>query len=111
LKDKKKPKKKASPNRRAPKPARESSPAVLPFLLNSPYITLAHAVKAVGLTGTGGQAKFMVRQGLVSVNGEPEIRPGRKLIAADRFGTSEQAWILEQSTDAAEPDFLSEENI
>lgn len=54
--------------------------------LRSEYITLAHAVKAVGLADTGGQAKLLVREGLVMVNGAPATQPGRKLRAGDRFG-------------------------
>ena len=73
----------------------------LPFPLHGQHITLAHAVKAVGLADSGGHAKIMVRQGLIHVNSQPEIRPGRKLCAADRFGTSEQEWIVEQGE--AEP--------
>jgi ribosome-associated protein len=65
------------------------------FSLRGPYITLAHAIKAVGLADTGGQAKMMVREGLVVVNGEVEIRPGRKLVAGDRFAALEQEWTVE----------------
>ncbi len=54
--------------------------------LRGEYITLAHAVKAVGLAGTGGQAKLLVREGQVTVNGEAAGQPGRKLRAGDRFG-------------------------
>ena len=54
--------------------------------LRGEHIALAHAVKAVGLAGTGGQAKFLVREGQVTVNGEPAVQPGRKLLAGDRFG-------------------------
>jgi ribosome-associated protein len=56
------------------------------FALRGEYITLAHAVKAVGLAGTGGQAKVLVREGQVMVNGQPVTQPGRKLRAGDRFG-------------------------
>jgi ribosome-associated protein len=54
--------------------------------LRSEHITLAQAVKAVGLADTGGQAKHLVRGGTVTVNGAPETKPGRKLQAGDRFG-------------------------
>jgi ribosome-associated protein len=54
--------------------------------LRGEHITLAHAVKAVGLADTGGQAKYLVREGQVTVNGEPATQPGRKLRAGDRFG-------------------------
>ena len=53
--------------------------------LRGPYITLGHAIKAAGLVETGGQAKHVVRAGQASVNGEVENRPGRKLVAGDRF--------------------------
>lgn len=54
--------------------------------LRSEHITLAHAVKAVGLADTGGQAKLLVREGQIAVNGEQATQPGRKLRAGDRFG-------------------------
>jgi ribosome-associated protein len=57
--------------------------------LRGEYITLAQAVKAVGLAGTGGQAKLLVREGGFRVNGAEEKHPGRKLRAGDRFATPE----------------------
>jgi ribosome-associated protein len=54
--------------------------------LRGDYITLAQALKAVGLVDSGGQAKLLVREGGVLVNGEPALQPGRKLRAGDRFG-------------------------
>jgi ribosome-associated protein len=55
--------------------------------LRGEYITLAQAVKVAGLADTGGQAKVLVREGMVVVNGAPEKQPGRKLRAGDQFGT------------------------
>jgi ribosome-associated protein len=54
--------------------------------LRGDHITLAQAVKAVGLADTGGQAKHLVRDGSFTVNGVAETQPGRKLRAGDRFG-------------------------
>ncbi len=54
--------------------------------LRGEHITLAHAVKAVGLADSGGQAKHLVRGGSVTVNGEATTQPGRKLRVGDRFG-------------------------
>jgi ribosome-associated protein len=54
--------------------------------LQGDHITLAQAVKAAGLAGSGGQAKHLVRSGTVIVNGTVETQPGRKLHAGDRFG-------------------------
>jgi ribosome-associated protein len=53
------------------------------------HITLAQAVKVAGLADTGGAAKAMVRDGVYLVNGEEELRPGRKLRVGDRFGNAE----------------------
>jgi ribosome-associated protein len=53
--------------------------------LRGEYITLAQALKVAGLAETGGQAKVLVREGDVLVNGVVEKQPGRKLRAGDRF--------------------------
>jgi ribosome-associated protein len=53
--------------------------------LRGDYITLAQALKAVGLAQTGGQAKVLVREGDILVNDVVEKQPGRKLRAGDRF--------------------------
>jgi ribosome-associated protein len=63
--------------------------------LRGEFITLAHAVKAAGLADTGGQAKLLVREGRVTVNGEPVMQPGRKLRVGDRFGiTGGAEWTI-----------------
>ena len=64
----------------------EEQPAEKTLALRGEYITLAHAVKAVGLADTGGQAKVLVREGGVIVNGAAVTQPGRKLRPGDRFG-------------------------
>ena len=56
--------------------------------LQGDHITLAQAVKAAGLAGSGGQAKHLVRSGAVTVNGTVETQPGRKLHAGDRFAAA-----------------------
>jgi len=54
--------------------------------LRGEYITLAQALKSVGLAQTGGHAKILVREGGITVNGDVANQPGRKLRAGDRFG-------------------------
>lgn len=46
-------------------------------------ITLGQALKAADLVGSGGEAKLLIQEGAVLVNGEPETRRGRRLQAAD----------------------------
>jgi len=47
------------------------------------YIKLGQALKAAGLVESGVEAKEVITEGQVSVNGEVDIRRGRKLYAGD----------------------------
>ncbi len=47
------------------------------------YIELNAFVKIKGFAPTGGQAKLLIRSGVIKVNGEVETRNGKKLIASD----------------------------
>lgn len=55
-------------------------------------MTLDQFLKLQGWVGTGGQAKFVIQEGMVTVNGEVEIRRGRKLAPGDAitFDTGEE---------------------
>ena len=53
------------------------------FRLRGDYITLDALLKATGLVASGGNAKLPIAAGSVTVNGEPELRRGRKLRAGD----------------------------
>ena len=50
----------------------------------STHIKLDQFLKWQGIAQTGGEAKIMIKQGLVEVNGESESRRGRKLVTGDR---------------------------
>jgi ribosome-associated protein len=54
------------------------------FSLRTPYIDLLQLLKATGLCATGGEAKWAVDEGRVTVNGEPESRRRRKLVTGDQ---------------------------
>ena len=47
--------------------------------LKEDYIKLGQALKAANLVSSGAEAKFIISDGLVKVNGEVELRRGRKL--------------------------------
>ena len=51
--------------------------------LREEYIKLGQALKAAGLVESGVEAKEVIVDGLVKVNGETETRRGRKLYAGD----------------------------
>ncbi|MFZ4641277.1 MAG: RNA-binding S4 domain-containing protein [Nodosilinea sp.] len=48
------------------------------------YIKLDQFLKQVGIAETGGQAKVMIQNGDVRVNGSVETRRGRKLVRGDQ---------------------------
>ena len=50
---------------------------------NEEFIKLGQALKAVGAVESGVEAKEVVQNGLVSVNGEIDTRRGRKLYDGD----------------------------
>lgn len=47
------------------------------------YIKLGQLMKKAGLVGAGSDAKMLIEDGLVTVNGEVETRRGRKLFIGD----------------------------
>ena len=49
------------------------------------FIKLGQAMKLAGLVDEGAEAKFLIQDGLVQVNGEIETRRGRKLYKGDSF--------------------------
>ena len=51
--------------------------------LRDEFIKLGQALKAAGIAESGVDAKFMIQDGKVSVNGETELRRGRKLFDQD----------------------------
>ena len=51
--------------------------------LRDEYIKLGQALKAAGLTESGVDAKFVIQDGFVKVNGEVEFQRGKKLYDGD----------------------------
>lgn len=51
--------------------------------LRDEFIKLGQALKAAGLVESGAEAKEVIVEGLVRVNGETDTRRGRKLYAGD----------------------------
>ena len=47
------------------------------------YSKLGQALKAANLVEMGSDAKMVIQNGEVSVNGETELRRGRKLVIGD----------------------------
>lgn len=59
---------------------------------NENWIKLDQFLKYQGVAATGGQAKLMIQDGEVEVNGEVETRRGRKLVEGDRVKVAGRVW-------------------
>lgn len=53
--------------------------------LRNEFIKLGQAMKAAGIVSSGIDAKMLIQDGQVTVNGEVETRRGRKLYDGDVF--------------------------
>lgn len=51
--------------------------------LREEYIKLGQALKAAGLVESGVDAKLVIQDGQVRVNGQVDLRRGKKLVAGD----------------------------
>lgn len=49
------------------------------------FIKLGQALKLAGCVSSGVDAKFLIQDGQVKVNGQTDIRRGRKLYPGDTF--------------------------
>ncbi len=66
----------------------------IPFDLRGDHITLDALLKAAGLASSGGEAKMLIQQGGVRVNGEVDLRRGRKLRAGDEVAVGERRVLI-----------------
>jgi len=53
------------------------------YKIRDEFIKLGQALKAAGLCESGVDAKFVVQDGLVKVNGQVETQRGKKLVPGD----------------------------
>lgn len=58
---------------------------ILPLTISTEFIKLDAALKFAAAVETGGEAKEVVQEGLVTVNGEVCTMRGKKLRPGDRF--------------------------
>jgi len=63
--------------------------------INSEPVELYKILKFEGLVASGGEAKSVIEQGEVIVNGKVETRKRRKMRHGDRFNFAHQQYALE----------------
>jgi len=68
------------------------------FGITTDYIKLDSFLKAVNVVGSGGEAKIIIAEGQVRVNGETEMRRGRKLYPGDRVTMGGHEFSVERET-------------
>lgn len=61
------------------------------------YIELNTFLKVNSLAPTGGQAKTLIRSGVILVNGEVELRNRRKLHAGDVVEYEKKKFVVEET--------------
>jgi ribosome-associated protein len=57
-------------------------------------IKLDQFLKWVGVVQTGGEAKLLIQEGQVRVNGKVETRRGRKLVEGDRISVLGEIFVV-----------------
>lgn len=62
--------------------------------INTEFIRLDSAMKLSGIASTGGEAKMLIQDGLVKVNGERCESRGKKLRDNDRFEFGRTAYLI-----------------
>ncbi|MGJ7044721.1 RNA-binding S4 domain-containing protein [Thermoanaerobacterium thermosulfurigenes] len=62
--------------------------------INTEYITLDQFLKYVGIAETGGKGKQMILKGLVKVNGNIELKRGKKLRKGDTVIVDEKQFVI-----------------
>ena len=61
-------------------------------------IRLDQYLKRIDIAQTGGHAKWMIQNGEILVNGEIELRRGRKLYEGDQVEVDGQKWTVSNNS-------------
>ena len=66
----------------------------VPVVIGTEFIKLEAALKFANATESGGMAKYVIQDGLVSVNGEVCTMRGKKLYPGDRFSFENTTYLI-----------------
>ncbi len=64
--------------------------------IKTDFIKLDQFLKWVGIVDSGVDAKYFIQEGMVLVNGEPELRRGRKLYPEDKVKFQDSEYIVKK---------------
>ena len=66
----------------------------VPVVIGTEFIKLEAALKFANATGSGGEAKAVIQEGLVSVNGEVCTMRGKKLYPGDKVTFQDITYLI-----------------
>ena len=67
---------------------------MIPVVIGTEFIKLEAALKYANATGSGGEAKAVIQDGLVAVNGEICTMRGKKLYPGDKVSFEENVYLI-----------------
>lgn len=73
----------------------------IPIEITTEFIKLDTLIKLAGVTDSGGQAKLLIREGLVRLNGEVVLQRGRKIRPGDVVEIKDPAAKISVSAESA----------
>ena len=66
----------------------------IPVVIQTEFIKLQDAMKYANIVYSGGEAKALIQEGQVKVNGEVCTMRGKKLYPGDRFELNGQVYLI-----------------
>ena len=68
------------------------------IFIRDDFIKLGQALKLSGLADSGVEAKDLIMEGMVKVNGETETRRGKKCVPGDVISLNDEEVIIERKS-------------
>ena len=62
------------------------------IIINKEPVELFKILKFEGIVGSGGEAKMVISEGMVKVNGEVETQKRKKIVSGDTIEFMEEAY-------------------
>lgn len=69
------------------------------IIIKDEFIKLGQALKLAGLVDSGVEAKIVIQEGLVQVNGMTEVQRGKKLYQNDVVSYQQQSFVIASMTE------------
>ena len=66
----------------------------IPVVISTVFIKLQDAMKYANIVYSGGEAKALIQEGEVTVNGEVCTMRGKKLRPGDKFGFNGETYLI-----------------